>query len=146
MSSDEYGYSFRATQQRAREQEYRSKMDRFGLDARARQYADELAARKPVDEMTVEEVREAQTAQWAQVMTDLADCRRVHEPTRKAWLARLEDLPLSGAESVQAARRLRRDMEDYDDGELITDGIRLGLMELEDLCERLIALTKGGSR
>ena len=146
MSSDEYGYSFRATQQRAREQEYRSKMDRFGLDARARQYADELAARKPVDEMTVEEVREAQTAQWAQVMMDLTDCRRVHEPTRKAWLARLEDLPLSGAESVQAARRLRRDMEDYDDGELITDGIRLGLMELEDLCERLIALTKGGSR
>jgi hypothetical protein len=53
---------------------------------------------------------------------------------------------LSGAESVQAARRLRRDMEDYDDGELIADGIRLGLMELEDLCERLIALTKGGSR
>ena len=146
MSSDEYGYSFRATQQRAREQEYRSKMDRFGLDARARQYADELAARKPVDEMTVEEVREAQMAQWAQVMMHLADCRRVHEPTRKAWLARLEDLPLGGAESVQAARRLRRDMEDYDDGELITDGIRLGLMELEDLCERLIALTKGGSR
>lgn len=79
-------------------------------------------------------------------MNQTADCRRVHEPTRKAWLARLEDLPLSGAESVQAARRLRRDMEDYDDGELITDGIRLGLMELEDLCERLIALTKGGSR
>jgi hypothetical protein len=148
MSSDEHGYrySFRATQQRAQEQEYRSRMDRFGLDARARQYADELAARKPVDEMTVEEVRQAQVAQWAQVMTDLADCRRVHDPTRAAWLARLEDLPLRGPESVQAARRLRREMEDYDDGELITDGVRLGLMQLEDLGERLIALSKGTGR
>ena len=53
---------------------------------------------------------------------------------------------LSGAESVQAARRLRRDMEDYDDGELITDGVRLGLMQLEDLGERLVALTKGTDR
>ena len=148
MSSDEYGYrySFRATQQRARQQEYRSKMDRFGLDARARQHADELAAKKPVDEMTVDEVHEAQTAQWVQVMTDLADCRRVHEPTREAWLERLRDLSLSDEGSVQAARRLRRDMEEYDDGELITDGVRLGLMELEDLCERFNALSKGMNR
>jgi hypothetical protein len=88
MSSDEYGYSFRATQQRAREQEYRSKMDRFGLDAQARQYADELAARKPVEEMTVEEVREAQTAQWAQVMMDLTDCRRcTNRRARRGWRA-----------------------------------------------------------
>ena len=148
MSSDEYGYrwSFRATEQRRREQDYRSKMDRFALDAQARQYADELAAAKPVSEMTVEEVREALRAQWAQVMMDLTDCPRLHEPTRAAWLARLEDLPLSGAESVQAARALRREMEDYDDGELITDGVRLGLMQLEDLGERLIDLTKGANR
>ena len=144
MSSDEY--SFRATERRRREQEQRSRMDRFALDARARQYAGELAAKKPVNEMTVEEVREALTAQWAQVMTDLTDCRRVYEPTRESWLDRLRDLPLSGAESVQAARRLRRDMEDYDDGELITDGVRLGLMQLEDLGERLVALTKGTDR
>jgi hypothetical protein len=144
MSPDEY--SFRATEQRRREQEQRSRMDRFALDARARQYAGELAAKKPVSEMTVGEAREALTAQWAQVMTDLADCRRVYEPTRASWLERLRDLPLSGAESVQAARRLRRDMEDYDDGELITDGVRLGLMELEDLGERLVALTEGTDR
>ena len=134
MSSDEY--SFRAAERRRREQEQRSRMDRFALDAQARQYAAELAAKKPVSEMTVEEVRGALTAQWAQVMTDLADCRRVYEPTRASWLERLRDLPLSGAESVQAARRLRRDMEDYDDGELITDGVRLSLVRLEDACAR----------
>jgi hypothetical protein len=148
MSSDEYGdrWSFRATEQRRRDQEYRGKMDRFALDAQARQYADALAAAKPVGEMTVEEIRQAQTAQWAQAMMDLTDCPRLHEPTRAAWLARLEALPLSGTESVQAARRLRREMEDYDDGELITDGVRLSLVQLEDLCERLIALTDGTSR
>ena len=63
MSPDEY--SFRATEQRRREQEQRSRMDRFALDARARQYAGELAAKKPVSEMTVGEAREALTAQWA---------------------------------------------------------------------------------
>jgi hypothetical protein len=146
MSSDEYGFSFRATEQRRREQEQRSKTDRFRLDARARQNADELAATEPEDQMTVEEVRWAQTAQWAQVMMDLTDCPRLHEPTREAWLARLHDLPLSGDESVQAARRLRRDMEDYDDGELITDGVRLGLMRLENLCERFNALSKATNR
>ena len=148
MSPDEYGYrySFRATQQRSREQEYRSKMDRFRLDAQARQYADELAAERPVSALTLEETRQAMTAEWAQVMTDLTDCRRLHEPTRAAWLARLRDLPLSGDESTREARRLRREMEDHDDGELITDGVRLGLMRLEDLCERFNALTEATSR
>jgi hypothetical protein len=77
MSSDEHGdrWSFRATEQRRHDQEYRGKMDRFALDAQARQYADALAAAKPVGEMTVEEIRQAQTAQWAQAMMDLPTAR-----------------------------------------------------------------------
>jgi hypothetical protein len=148
MSSDEYGYrySFRAIQQRSREQEYRSKMDRFRLDAQAEQYADELAAEKPLSALSLEETRQAVTAEWAQVMTDLADCPRLYEPTRAAWLARLRDLPLSGDESMREARQLRGEMEDHDDGELITDGVRLGLMRLEDLCARFNALTKATNR
>jgi hypothetical protein len=138
MCPDDEGnyYSHQATQERKRQQDFNSKMMRFALDARAGQYAAELAAEKPIDEMNLEETTEALYRRWADVVTELDDCRGVYGETKEAWRRKLDDLSLTDSRSMEEIRELCQRMRDYDDGEQITDGVRLSLARLEDACAR----------